>query len=209
MTAPKQLHAVNSWAMPPPASRRSPLCRATCWVAASLLPAILEYRGRRRGRMGRTNMINLASQNIVALCDVDWDYTGKAFEEARHGHPKPENANRPADPPPTPGQAPVEFDRVKARRRVEGMIRLKNDTGQKPSATTTIARCSIAERYRRRSGRHRRSHARTHRAGRDGTQQTRVRSEAAYLVRRRSAPIVAQCPGKQETATRWATRAIR
>ena len=32
------------------------------------------------GGMGRANLIALASQNIVALCDVDWDYTGKAFE---------------------------------------------------------------------------------------------------------------------------------
>src|SRR5664279_1528560 len=29
------------------------------------------------GGMGRSNMINLASQNIAALCDVDWDYTDK------------------------------------------------------------------------------------------------------------------------------------
>ena len=27
--------------------------------------------------MGRSNLINLASQNIVALCDVDWGYTDK------------------------------------------------------------------------------------------------------------------------------------
>src|SRR5438046_6232687 len=26
------------------------------------------------GGMGRTNLINLASQNIVTLCDVDWAY---------------------------------------------------------------------------------------------------------------------------------------
>ena len=32
------------------------------------------------GGIGRANLINLASQNIVALCDVDWDYAGKAFE---------------------------------------------------------------------------------------------------------------------------------
>src|SRR3984957_17425383 len=32
------------------------------------------------GGMGRANLINLASQNIVALCDVDWDYAAKAFE---------------------------------------------------------------------------------------------------------------------------------
>src|ERR1700690_3675715 len=29
------------------------------------------------GGMGRSNLINLASQNVVALCDVDWDYTDK------------------------------------------------------------------------------------------------------------------------------------
>src|SRR6267154_6521163 len=32
------------------------------------------------GGMGRANLINLASQNIVALCDVDWGYAGKALD---------------------------------------------------------------------------------------------------------------------------------
>src|SRR5881296_708579 len=32
------------------------------------------------GGMGRTNLINLSSQNIVALCDVDWGYADKGFE---------------------------------------------------------------------------------------------------------------------------------
>src|SRR5882757_10639197 len=31
------------------------------------------------GGQGRANLINLASQNVVALCDVDWDYANKAF----------------------------------------------------------------------------------------------------------------------------------
>src|SRR5260370_10042277 len=31
------------------------------------------------GGMGRTNLINLASQNIAALCDVDWRYANKEF----------------------------------------------------------------------------------------------------------------------------------
>src|SRR5208283_4654911 len=30
--------------------------------------------------MGRTNLINLASQNIVALCDVDWGYASKGLD---------------------------------------------------------------------------------------------------------------------------------
>ena len=32
------------------------------------------------GGMGRANLINLSSQNIVALCDVDWGFAGEAFE---------------------------------------------------------------------------------------------------------------------------------
>ena len=32
------------------------------------------------GGQGRANLINLASENVVALCDVDWDYANKAFE---------------------------------------------------------------------------------------------------------------------------------
>ena len=31
------------------------------------------------GGMGRNNMRAVASQNIVALCDVDWDYANKGF----------------------------------------------------------------------------------------------------------------------------------
>src|SRR5208282_1056516 len=33
------------------------------------------------GGMGRSNLINLASQNIVALCDVDWGYTDKNLSQ--------------------------------------------------------------------------------------------------------------------------------
>ena len=32
------------------------------------------------GGMGRSNLINLASQNVVALCDVDWGYAAKGFD---------------------------------------------------------------------------------------------------------------------------------
>jgi hypothetical protein len=33
------------------------------------------------GGMGRTNLRNLKSQNIVALCDVDWKYAKKTFDD--------------------------------------------------------------------------------------------------------------------------------
>src|SRR6266700_3998668 len=68
------------------------------------------------GGMGRANLINLASQNIVALCDVDWGYADKGFDgldtsiqnlRARIDQPNPQ---------PAPGQPPVEFDRAKDRK---------------------------------------------------------------------------------------------
>src|SRR5262245_26555242 len=32
------------------------------------------------GGMGKTNLLNMAlGNNLVALCDVDWDYAGKAW----------------------------------------------------------------------------------------------------------------------------------
>jgi len=41
---------------------------------------LLNIAGVGIGGMGRANLIALASQNVTALCDVDWDYAGKAFE---------------------------------------------------------------------------------------------------------------------------------
>ncbi len=41
---------------------------------------LLNIAGVGIGGMGRSNLIALASQNITALCDVDWDYAGKSFE---------------------------------------------------------------------------------------------------------------------------------
>src|SRR5258705_4225140 len=40
---------------------------------------LLNIAGVGVGGMGRVNLINLASQNIVALCDVDWGYAEKSF----------------------------------------------------------------------------------------------------------------------------------
>src|SRR4029453_8759664 len=41
---------------------------------------LLNVAGVGGGGMGRSNILSLASQNIVALCDVDWDYAGRAFD---------------------------------------------------------------------------------------------------------------------------------
>ncbi len=53
------------------------------------------------GGMGRNNLINLASQNIVALCDVDWRYADKGFDRlcpprrSRASHRRPSIPSKP------------------------------------------------------------------------------------------------------------------
>lgn len=79
------------------------------------------------GGMGRSNLINLASQNIVALCDVDWGYAGKALDRLGADFRRLRTRIDQPDPEPSPEQPPVEFDRVKAKAQLEGMIKLKTD----------------------------------------------------------------------------------
>src|SRR5438552_10480340 len=82
------------------------------------------------GGMGRSNLINLATQNIVALCDVDWDYAGKAFDRLDTDIESLRSRIEQGPPPPQPGQRPVdrgEFNPVKAKAQLEGMRRLKNE----------------------------------------------------------------------------------
>src|SRR5712692_7824294 len=79
------------------------------------------------GGMGRSNLIGLASQNIVALCDIDWGYAGKSFERLDTDIVNLRTRLEQPPPPPRPGQPPVEFDSVKARAQLEAMIKLKNE----------------------------------------------------------------------------------
>src|SRR5580692_2697692 len=88
---------------------------------------MLNIAGVGVGGMGRTNLINLSSQNIVALCDVDWGYASKGFDRLDTEIPNLQKRLDNPDPQPTPGQPPVEFDRAKAKTRLAGMIRLKNE----------------------------------------------------------------------------------
>ena len=77
------------------------------------------------GGIGRADLVALASQNIVALCDVDWDYAGKAFERLDADIQALKTRLTQPDPQPVPGVPLVEFDRVKAQKRLDGMIQLK------------------------------------------------------------------------------------
>src|SRR5579863_8301898 len=70
---------------------------------------MLNIAGVGIGGMGRTNLINLASQNIVALCDVDWGYADKGFDGLGAGIEnlqKRIDAPDPEPPPQQPGRPP-------------------------------------------------------------------------------------------------------
>jgi len=79
------------------------------------------------GGMGRSNLINLASQNVVALCDVDWGYTDKNLSrldtdvanlQAHIDHPDAA----------APGARPsADTDPARAKARLEKILHLKND----------------------------------------------------------------------------------
>jgi len=61
------------------------------------------------GGMGRNNMLRVASQNIVAFCDVDWDYVERGFSRILTSTPTP---------PPNPDQMTAE-----QRKRFEDSMR--------------------------------------------------------------------------------------
>jgi predicted dehydrogenase len=79
------------------------------------------------GGMGRSNLINLASQNLVALCDVDWGYTDKNLSrldtdianlQQHIDHPDATAPN---------GKPALKVDPEKAKARMAEILHLKND----------------------------------------------------------------------------------
>src|SRR5436853_7829292 len=88
---------------------------------------LLNIAGIGVGGMGRVNLINLASQNIVALCDVDWGYAEKSF--ARLDNEIQSLSARIANPDreqPPAGRPQQRFDPEQAKMRLAGMQRLKD-----------------------------------------------------------------------------------
>ncbi len=91
---------------------------------------LLNIAGVGVGGMGRANLINLASQNIVALCDVDWDYAGKAFERLDADMDRLRQRMEQPEPPRPTGQnltGETGFDREKAKAQLAAMQRLNNE----------------------------------------------------------------------------------
>jgi len=79
------------------------------------------------GGMGRNNLINLANENIVALCDVDWAYADKGFARLDTDIQNLQKRMDQPSPEPIPGEPPVAFNRVRAQERLDRMIKLKTE----------------------------------------------------------------------------------
>jgi predicted dehydrogenase len=79
------------------------------------------------GGMGHNNLSAVASENIVAVCDVDWDYAGKsldryATELDRRLHPQPRQ--QPEEQPPSHEEIEARQDPARAGESVETLQRL-------------------------------------------------------------------------------------
>ncbi|HTQ95285.1 MAG TPA: Gfo/Idh/MocA family oxidoreductase [Candidatus Acidoferrum sp.] len=78
------------------------------------------------GGMGRSNLINLASQNIVALCDVDWGYTDKSLSRLDTDVANLKGHIDHPDATPANGK-PAEVVDDKMKQRLAEILHLKND----------------------------------------------------------------------------------
>src|SRR5436190_17577692 len=91
------------------------------------------------GGQGRSNMINLSSQNIVALADVDWDYANKGFDGLEKDIKAQQKrlddnvvefrppASARGEEPPLQKRPMTELERARTTAQVEAMTRVKND----------------------------------------------------------------------------------
>ena len=80
------------------------------------------------GGMGRSNLINLASQNLAALCDVDWGYTDKNLSHLdTDASNLQQHIDHPDAAPPAGAQSAPRIDPEKAKARLAAILHLKND----------------------------------------------------------------------------------
>jgi predicted dehydrogenase len=79
------------------------------------------------GGMGRSNLINLASQNIVALCDVDWGYTDRNLSRLDTDVANLQQHIDHPDAAPAGANPAPKIDPVKAKERLDAILHLKND----------------------------------------------------------------------------------
>jgi predicted dehydrogenase len=85
------------------------------------------------GGQGRSDMINLVSENLVAMCDVDWDYAGRSLDRLdsdavnlqKRIDATAQNPVRDADGRALPLLTPLE--RQRAAAQITAMARLKTE----------------------------------------------------------------------------------
>lgn len=75
------------------------------------------------GGQGRTNLVNISTENVVAMCDVDWNFAGKGFgrldADIQRSRDILENKRRPDQPL-------AEVDRQRLAAQIQRTIRLKD-----------------------------------------------------------------------------------
>lgn len=86
---------------------------------------LLNIAGVGVGGMGRNNIFGVASQNIVALCDVDDDYGYRGFSPERIDKDIAKSESRLPE-------AKTDAERAQANARLEGLRRFKDADGPKP-----------------------------------------------------------------------------
>lgn len=99
------------------------------------------------GGQGRADLVNLASENVVALCDVDWDYGGKAFEslatDIRNQQERLDRTTPRLDAQGRPETPLTATDRERMAMQIDRMKRLKDEHLPRATRYRTTVRCSI------------------------------------------------------------------
>ena len=82
------------------------------------------------GGQGRSNLINVATENVVALCDVDWEYANKGFAGLdgiiRNQQERLDRKTPRVDAQGRPDAPLTETDRVRMPMDIERLKRLKD-----------------------------------------------------------------------------------
>jgi predicted dehydrogenase len=85
------------------------------------------------GGQGRSNLVNVASENVVALCDVDWEYANRGFTAlANDIASRQARLDRPPDKPWVDAQGRIEppltpLERRRLATQIDRMKRLKDE----------------------------------------------------------------------------------
>ena len=169
--------------------------------------------------MGAVNTRAVMSQNVVALCDVDFALLDSRLADWAKP-PKPP-ANRSAAPAPAPPPQPWrDFGPSKAQVAADARWPAQDSdatlqrfvTEQLPRVKKYRDYREMLEKQKDLDARHHRdagSHARRHRLERDDARQARLRAEADVLVGARSPAPGEEGARDRRSSARWATSATR